>query len=441
MTMLMGGTYLLINDLATEQRRGTINFIRLSPQSYQSILLGKILGVPILLYLAIFLAIPFHLWLGLNMGIPLYQTLIFYVVLLGASILYYSAALLFGLVGSWLGGVQSWLGSGFLGLVLLFTQKNIFPRFNIFLGLSIINPGNFIPDSEGGLNFVHFQWFGLPLGNSLVLTTCFSLLVYGIGTYFIWQSLERCYHDTNATMLSKKQSYFLTASFTVIMLGCANSVSNQNLLPLIFINFGLFLYLIAALTPNYQTLQDWARYQHFYRVKNPGKQKLIKDLIWGEKSPAILAIAINALIVFTIISVFIAVSFSPASYKISAVIALIFTLSLLLIYAALAQILLFTKHQQTLLRTNTVLAAVILLPIIVLGLVSSGNTSNYSFLWLFSIFAPLQVLSPYSVPLGVMVSFLGLLGHASILGLLLFRIKGRLKKVGESATKALLTPN
>ncbi|MGI8501176.1 MAG: ABC transporter permease, partial [Hassallia sp.] len=32
-TLLVAGTYLLINNLATEERRGTLNFIRLSPQS------------------------------------------------------------------------------------------------------------------------------------------------------------------------------------------------------------------------------------------------------------------------------------------------------------------------------------------------------------------------------------------------------------------------
>jgi hypothetical protein len=43
--LLVVGTYMLISDLAREERRGTLNFIRLSPQSTQSILLGKMLGV------------------------------------------------------------------------------------------------------------------------------------------------------------------------------------------------------------------------------------------------------------------------------------------------------------------------------------------------------------------------------------------------------------
>lgn len=71
LALLGVGTYLLINDLAQEERRGTLNFLRLSPQSTQSILLGKLLGVPSLLYLGIILVVPLHLWSGLAAQIPL----------------------------------------------------------------------------------------------------------------------------------------------------------------------------------------------------------------------------------------------------------------------------------------------------------------------------------------------------------------------------------
>jgi ABC-type transport system involved in multi-copper enzyme maturation permease subunit len=56
--LLVGGTYMLVNDLSKEEQRGTLNFLRLSPQSGTSILTGKLLGVPILLYLVVFLALP-----------------------------------------------------------------------------------------------------------------------------------------------------------------------------------------------------------------------------------------------------------------------------------------------------------------------------------------------------------------------------------------------
>lgn len=110
--LLVVGTYMLISDLAREERRGTLNFIRLSPQSPQSILSGKMLGVPVLLYLAVVLTVPLHLWLGLSAQIPLVEIISFWAVLVASCAFFYSAALLFGLVSSWLGGFQAWLGSG-----------------------------------------------------------------------------------------------------------------------------------------------------------------------------------------------------------------------------------------------------------------------------------------------------------------------------------------
>ncbi|HYW19889.1 MAG TPA: hypothetical protein VE956_11380 [Nodularia sp. (in: cyanobacteria)] len=454
--ILVGGTYLLINDLATEERRDTLNFIRLSPQSPQSILFGKMLGVPILLYVVVLLAIPLHLWLGLNAKIPLNQILIFYVIFLAASIFYYSGALLFGLIGSWLGGFQCWLGSAFVLGFLVLNQQYLLKYESVFQGpliaLRLMSPQHFIPNYSLNYEMANFHWFGLSLGNSLVMIIGFSLLVYFMGIYFIWQSLQRCYRDPNATMLSKRQSYLLTTSFTAITLGCANlqneaiksgyfSDIKDNLLFLIFLNFWLFLYLIAALMPNRQTLQDWARYQHIYRVNHPGKYKLVKDLIWGEKSPGVLAIAINALIVFTSTSVFLSVPSSHGGSKISAFAALIFTFSLLIIYAALAQLLLFMKNEQRLLWTNGIVGAVIILPPIVLFMLFSDPRTQ-SFLWFFSIVAPsIFLFPPTNYSLNTMGCFLAIVGHASILGLLLFKTKRQLQKAGESATKALLTPN
>ncbi|MEA5583400.1 hypothetical protein VB620_18890 [Nodularia harveyana UHCC-0300] len=439
--ILVSGTYVLINDLATEQQRGTLNFIRLSPQSSHSIFFGKMLGVHINGYIAILLVIPIHLWMGLKLNLPLHQILISYIISIAASIFYYSAGILFALVGFWLGNAQSRLAGGFIAIFLLFNQEALckdIPANNPLVLFKLIHPQYFLAKPDNSFNLATFNWFGLPLGESFVISATFSLLVYSIGTYFIWQSIERCYHNPQTTMLSKKQSYCLTASFTAITLGCASSVNNENLFPLIFLNFGIFLYLIAALTPNYQTLQDWARYQHFYSVKHPGKQKLVQDLIWGEKSPAILAIAINALIPLASASIFISLSSMAASTKINAVVGLIFIFSLVLIYATLAQLMLFMKNEQRLLWTNTIMAAVILLPIIILGIFASINNSMENFLWFFTILSPVVILSPQT---NILVPLLALLGHATILGLLLSQIKGRLHKVGQSATKVLLAEN
>ncbi|MDH6076755.1 hypothetical protein NWP16_02520 [Chrysosporum ovalisporum FSS-45] len=447
--ILVVGTYLIINDLATEKMRNTLNFIRLSPQTPQSILFGKILGVPILLYVLILLAIPLHLWLGLQAKIPLNQIFIFYVIVIFSTFSYYSGALLFGLIASWLGGFQSWLGSGFLLVFLAYTWQGLkdIRLFDGFVFLKLITPIYFIPEFSASSQFPGFRWFQLPLGNSFVNTSVLSLLVYLIGIYFIWQSLERCYLDSNATMLSKGQSYLLTTIFAIITLGCFNwhdsvdKVENikDYLFSAMFLYFWLFLYLIASLTQNRQTLQDWARYQHIYRAKHPAKQNLIKDLIWGEKSPGVLAIAINGLIAVCSLSTLLLMPVVPVSYdKLYGFAALIFAFSLVVIYGALAQLLLFMKNPRRLLWANSIVGAVIFLPPIV-SLMLFYNSGNLTFLWFFSIFAPLPFLYPEMTNSSdIMTPLLAILGQLCILSLLLFQIKRQLGKAGESATKALL---
>jgi hypothetical protein len=74
-----------------EERRGTLNFIRLSPQPAKTIFIGKIFGVPILLYLVCLLALPFHLGAGLLAGIPLSLILAFYGVLIASCAFFYHA--------------------------------------------------------------------------------------------------------------------------------------------------------------------------------------------------------------------------------------------------------------------------------------------------------------------------------------------------------------
>ncbi|MDB9540587.1 hypothetical protein [Anabaenopsis arnoldii] len=436
--LVLVGVYLLIDDLARETSRDTLGFIRLAPQSPQSILVGKILGVPINLYIAILFAIPWHLWLGLNAQISLEQILIFYGISLVFTIFYYSGALLFGLIASWLGGVQSWVGTGLLIAIFLFYKvidsRNFIPY--TLMALQLIMPQYFIPNSSGDFSFRNFHWFGISLGQNVAITISFSLLISLVGTYFFWQSIRRCYSVSHTTMLSKQQSYLLTSIFTIITVGCANwqnlTYIHGDILLLMFANFWLFLYLIAALTPHRQTIQEWARYQHVYSHSYPGKHKLIKDLIWGEKSPNILAIAINALIYVIGSSIFILASSLPVLHKLNILLALTFVFTLIVIYAAVAQLMLLMKNGRRLLWTNVILAAVMIVPTILLAMLF--RDSAHSSL-LFSVLAPVVIISSETAAI---TNAIAIMGHIAIFGLLLWQIKRQLKTLGESGTKALL---
>ena len=440
--LVLVGVYLLIDDLARETRRDTLGFIRLAPQSPQSILVGKILGVPINLYIAILFAIPWHLWLGLNAEKSLYQILTFYGISLALTIFYYSGALLFSLIASWLGGVQTWLGTGLLAAIFLFynlIEDIRLDQYNV-VTLQLIMPQYFIPDSYyGGFRLTYFHWFGVPLGENVAITISFSLLISLVGTYFFWQSIRRCYSVSHTTMLSKQQSYLLTSIFTIITVGCAYWQDltyiyhiYRDIFLLMFANFWLFLYLIAALTPHRQTIQEWARYQHVYSHSYPGKHKLIKDLIWGEKSPNILAIAINALIYVIGSSIFILASSLPVLHKLNILLALTFVFTLIVIYAAVAQLLLLMKNGRRLLWTNVILAAVMIVPPVLLAMLF--RDSAHSSL-LFSVLAPVVIISSETAAI---TKAIAIMGHIAIFGLLLWQINRQLKTLGESATKALL---
>ncbi|MDZ8055660.1 MAG: hypothetical protein RMX68_026750 [Aulosira sp. ZfuVER01] len=461
-TLLIAGTYLIINDVTAEERRETLNFIRLSPQSPQSILLGKMLGVPILLYIGLLLAVPLHLWSALSGQIPLYEIFSFYTLVLAACFLYFSAALLFGLVGSWLGGFQAWLGSGAVLCFLIVTMRVALTEITDDYPLvfaRLINPCYLIPNTaisstftSASSRFSNFRWFAFPLGDSLLTTLGFALLIYGLGTYFIWQSLQRCFRDPNTTMLSKRQSYLLTAGFAFFTLGCANwqrlvletdpssYMLAENLVCLLFLDFWLFLFLIAAINPHRQALQDWARYRRTSRAKGLTNNKLVEDLIWSEKSPGLLAITINAAIAIIAVSGLVLLSQYPLDQKIHALFALVLSGSLAMLYAALAQLLLLTKNQHRVFWSAATVGAAIVVPVIVVAIFASSSRSN-NFLWLFSIVGPIFAISPDGKSLSPITVLLPIFSYWSFLTFSVFQLRRNLVKAGESATKAMLAGN
>lgn len=456
--LLVAGTYLLISDLAQEERRGTLNFIRLSPQSTQSILVGKILGVPVWIYLVSFLSIPFHLWSGLSAQIPLGLIFTFYAFLVGSCIFFYSGALLLGLFGTAFNGLQPWLGGG---LVLTFLQLALYkPILNFPLDwFSLFSPASILPylvkETVRNYNSVSFtslqmdklQWFFLPIGDSATTVTLAALANFAICSFFIWQTLLRRFPNPSKTILSKGQSYCLVACFELTLLGFTvqqseawgrsdsnNALYNFNFL-LVF-NLILFLGLIAALSPQRQTLLDWARYRR-ERVANRNLLNvgLIKDLIWGENSPALITIAINLIIAGVILAAWIPF-WNNSSKQLDALASLLITMSIILVYAAIAQYSLFVQKRKQILFVPTaalvILAAIAVPPLVLLVL--SLTPDKQAGLWLFTAFPWIGIEHA-----SVMTVFLSFLAQVSLIGLFNLQFTRQLKKAGESASKALLS--
>lgn len=441
-SLLVAGTYLLIDNLAYEERKGTLNFIRLSPRSPHNILWGKILGVPILLYIVVLLAVPLHLGAGFAAHIPLIQILSFYGVLATSCVFFYSLSLLFGLVSAGvLYGFQASLGSGAVFLFILVginkpVVGNPSDWINIFSPAIIVQyliaaAGIEPTISFSNLEIQKLQWFKLPVGMGIVGVFSILILNYSLWTYWSWQALQRRFASPTKTIFNKRQSYLLVACFEVVALGFAlvgeNSGRQYHFHILLAYNFVLFFGLIVAVTPQRQALIDWARYRKQKSCSHKGllNSSLLRDLAIGEKSPAIVAIALNLAITAIILVPWILVALE-GSNKLSALMALVLSSSFILVCAATSQLVAFIKTQKQGLWIIGILGTVIVLPPFLLGLLF-GNPANGLTLWLFTVFAFGAIENA-----GVFSIFLALLGQLSILTLCSVQITRQLKKLGES---------
>jgi ABC-2 family transporter protein len=461
-TLLVAGTYLLINDLAKEETRGTLNFIRLSPQSETSILTGKLLGVPSLIYLIVLVAVPLHLWAGRSAKIAFSYILSYYAILLASCIFFSSAALLFGLTSRWFSGFQPWLGSGAVFLFLLITFQITLSDtsgawYNSTAWLRLFAPWDttnyLFPNLfhlYKGSPLKNLQFFYLPLGTSVISVVGFHLLNFGLCSYGTLQALKRCFRNPQALIISKKQSYLLVAFCQLMIWGFAlqNSKNNYtwdeqvagNFAFLALYNLVLILSLIAVLSPHRQDVQDWARYRH----QGVSSHKNIwQDLIWSEKSPALVAIAINLtiaaipwLVWLLLTSVVdanngrIEIVNEIDRFKVLLTIAL--SISLMMIYATIAQLILLLKTPKRSFWAIGTLGSVMFLPPMILEFIGISSW-KHSTVWMFTTFPWTAV--EYA---GVTTVFMALLADLSVLVLLNFQLAKQVRLAGESATKALL---
>lgn len=455
-SLLVVGTYMLIADLSKEEGKGTLNFLRLTPSSSMNILGGKLLGVPILLYLAIALAIPLHLTAAFSANIPAIQIVGFYGVIVASCLFFYSAALLFGLVGNWLGTFQAWLGAGTV-LMFLFIMTNAINYSQSlnspFDWLSLFHPaillpyligGHFLDDpaynyNSHGNGFLNLLWFYLPVGSKGLSISALAIANCGLWSYLIWEGLKRYFHNPHATLLSKRQSYLVTACFNFVLLGFAinrkfhdwenySRGAFDNFQILMVFNLILFLGLIAALSPHRQAMQDWARYRH--QKLSVRKGGIVAELIWGKTSPAVLAVVLNCAIASLIVLPWLLL-WPNNEYKVPALWGLILNMSIIVLYSSIVQLMLFMKTpKRAIWAAGTVMGLIILPPIVFAFLSLSSDSSA----WLLSGFP--WVTIEHAERSTILMAIVG-----ESLGLVLLNVQltRQLRQAGESATKALLS--
>jgi hypothetical protein len=423
--LLLGSIYLLTADLVEEEKRGTLNFIRLSPQSVGNGFIGKILCVPISIYLAVVLAIPFHFIIGINGGGSIGLLLAWYLAIASMWFLLSSIAILYVL----LGGFQT------IAIVALLT-------FPIGTSLTAINAyalatlrGESWLLEQDIKNTAH--WYLLPILSNAIWFYAFIISCCLILTYWIWKALSRRYVNPTATILSKIQSYQINISVGIWLLGFIVSATVKDMKPAI-LGVGayhiivLFL-LIPILLPSKQALQDWSRYRYDRVKQNTDKLDLVRDLILNDKSPTLLAIAINLAMS---IALWVSISFINNAYDPRLITGLYSAASLILIYAAIAHLASFLKVRKRNIWTTGILILVIFLPIATAFVLSIAESTRAlsSLILLFSPGGLFMLFSDQSNPFKpAQLVILGVFAVQFILfGLLTLQLQRRLKVTDRS---------
>jgi len=450
--LLVMGVCVLIADLSQEERRGTLNFLRLSPQSGRSILVGKLLGVPCLLYLAIGLTLPFQFWLGIAAHLSPIEILSFWIAVAASCVFFYSGALLLALVRTPLGDFQVWLGGGIVLTFLLFSREmSVLYDFTDWLALFF--PTVVLPYLVGLSNWKYVNgpffypqikqliWFNLPLGRAGAGLVIFMLLNDGLWIYWLWQALKRRFDCPNLTILSKQQSYCFSACLALVSLGFALPFLNtelwenvnpfETLRSILSLHLLLFVGAIAIFSPQRQTLQDWARdrQERLVETRRFWPSSLFKDLLQGEKSPALLALVINLAILAIPIVIWILLmpSASDLLDKNKLLLGIWLTLNLSLIYALFVQWMLLTKMAN---QTIWVIAAGILATVLLPQALEYASRDFFDdFFWL--VLTGLPMLESLEQTTIVEITC-ALLAQGVILAVLTWQLTRQLQQLGTS---------
>jgi hypothetical protein len=439
--LLVPGTVMLMTDLEQEERQGTLNFIRLSPQTSQSILLGKLLGVPILLYLGAALLVPLHIWSTIASQVSLGFLVSFYGLLGVACAFVFSLALLSAFLGRFSTSTVNAFSSASTLFATFFVGVAFLPIYIYWNQLTVWR--FFLQGQMDPSEFIDMQWFFLPISENLAIAHGFTLLNAGLAIYWVWHVLNRCFCSPTSALLSKCHSYFMTAHIELLMLGFLVQISGSLnaasdwfavLLCVCLANLIWFGVLMVLLSPQGQVLLDWARYRHSMSISaSGGRRALIADLLGGDKSPALVAMLFNFSIVAAMLSAWVLLG-STAALKLRLLVGLVLSFTLLTIYAAIAQFAALAKSRQQTLQVAVAIGGVALLPPLIWFLAAQGEPTRGKELLLFTPFLwiVLENVSKTAIALSLM-------GQWSLLGLLGYRFTQKLEKLGASETKALLS--
>lgn len=176
--LLLGlGNYWIVRDWAAEDRTGMLTLLRLSPQPSDRILIGKLLGVPILLYWAIAIAFPLHVGTGLACRLRPWDWFYNYGLVLSSCSVTFIFTTLYAL--GW--GKKARVG------YILFPAGLIYCLVLPSLNMSYWDYRNFLSAGVQAVSFLPVSgglWFF-----NLSLISCLSLL-----TGLLWHACRKSFH-------------------------------------------------------------------------------------------------------------------------------------------------------------------------------------------------------------------------------------------------------
>jgi hypothetical protein len=343
--------YLLVADWCREEERGTFNPLRLSPQSTDSILWGKLMGVPILVYLFGLSTLPLQLMAMVGAGRSVSDILASQLIGLAQYAFWVMTSLfvanLLGPIGR---GAKAILAAIIVSGALLCSLQVASVRqlgqdYGLHGLLGLLSPALVLHHDGVELNalgtyidsLLHnaggWSLFGWYFGRSTPsLALVVSLIFFG-WSYVCGLALVRRFDRPSATLWSKGQSYAITAMVTAFVLGAfqfepQNYGYNHNdfliknwleltdqsagilntkytikrhiinsLLPL----FWLLLPLGLSLVQSRQGLLDWVhRPVGVSPESRSARQSAHRfERLWGDQYPPFMALGVHVAIVFT----------------------------------------------------------------------------------------------------------------------------------------------
>lgn len=431
--LVLGGVYQLIANYAKERQTGTLDFLRLTPQSGDRIFLGKILGVPAMVYLAVLAAIPLHAAMTLLSGYTLLNLTLFYVSAIEIAVLFFCSAMLIACLGT----NQAWLG-------VVLSSSLLYPAVGLLYVLFAI-PEEFFGDLANSSTVFH--WWIMPLGQSRFALMSFCWAWTGIGIYWIWQALGRLFRNSHATLLSKTQTYWLTAEVTLFWLGFAAKTPSSERIdwePMLYFLSIFYLVVTIALNlilmPRRQSIQDWARYHHVNAAEASAesgtRRSIWIDLLVGEKSPPTLAIALQLVAACGVCLAWVLGMhqyWTPGmGWKATGIILAAFA-SMLLFSSLLQHILHWKLKQRHAVMLSTFFVMFVVPPIALTILTQS--VSDATDLWTLFVFAG----STFAIESATLTALLGTIAwQLAAAGLLTYQFKRSIETLGRSDVRRLV---